>query len=134
MFSKGIGLRRDWLDWFIGRGLDSNGCLLTERPRTDKTGCIGCSRQGLEAQGSPGELLAFRPHWNPKEIGSNTREGNGSGIDYMTWPWEIVRQADRQQKTYFSMSLHVECHQNVWLRFRVGLLTPNYPDEGWVST
>lgn len=49
----------------------------------------------LESQGSPREQSVFSLHQNPKEVGSNTPKGMGSGTRWMNLPGRV--RASRQK-------------------------------------
>lgn len=86
-------------------------CLLVERPIIQK----------LSSPHSCMSPLVFGIWQNPKEVGSNTREG-------MSTP----------DKTRANSRLNISCHKRVWPGFKMGLLTSSdsinqkFPHKGGV--
>jgi hypothetical protein len=68
--------------------------------------------------------LVYRIHWNPKEVGSNVSEG----MHLSSRP----RAKRHRTNVSFSLVLYIGCHEKVWPRLKVSLLSSSNRDLRWV--
>lgn len=83
----------------------------------------------LESQGSPREQSVFSLHQNPKEVGSNTPKGMGSGTRWMNLPGRV--RASRQ-KSMASFVLLFGLPPEDVTPMKMVLLTSGNLDIRWV--
>lgn len=118
------------LDYRIWSGWSSNVCLPLERSRTQYLLSRSFPQDWMSQQPQSGARVpgkSWRASLNSEEVGSSTKEGQ----DRRTWLQE-QGQAGKRQKFSFCTAFYMGCRQKVWPRCRVGLLTSNDLNLGWV--